>query len=148
MSTAHLDVQGPDFAGGRIPDEFTCDGANAVPTLTWSPVPAGTKSLALIVDDPDAPRRDFVHWIVWNIDPNVGKLDGSNADQFVNGRNGFGNVGWGGPCPPHGDEAHRYVFHLYALDRLLDLQRGADRAALEQALEGHVLARGELVARY
>jgi Raf kinase inhibitor-like YbhB/YbcL family protein len=117
------------------------------PPLQLSDIPAGAKSLVLIVDDPDAPGGLFTHWLVWNIDPattHVGEK--SVPPGAAQGVNDFGNSGYGGPCPPSG--THRYFFRLFALDQKLDLKSGAKRSALERALAGHVLARGELMGRF
>lgn len=137
--------------GGRLPVSCTCDGEDRSPPLAWEGEPVGTKSYALIVDDPDAPRRYFVHWLVWNLDVDVRRLDPDidpEEEGMVQGMNGFGVAGWRGPCPPASHDRHRYVFRLYALDALLDLPAAADRAALEQAMQGHILGQAELVTYY
>jgi Raf kinase inhibitor-like YbhB/YbcL family protein len=133
--------------GGSIPPRHSCEGENVSPPLSWAGVPDGTRSLALIVDDPDAPVGTFTHWLAWGIDPAAGGLaDGEAAPR--EGRNGFGTVGYGGPCPPPGHGRHRYFFRLQALDVDLDLEAGADREELERALGGHVLESGELIGGY
>jgi Raf kinase inhibitor-like YbhB/YbcL family protein len=133
--------------GGDIPARHTCDGENGSPALRWSPPPGGTRSLALIVDDPDAPGRTFTHWVAWGLDPAAGGLDeGERAP--AEGRNDFGDVGWGGPCPPPGHGRHRYVFRLHALDTELTLDPGAGRDLLEQAIDGHVLGVAALTGGY
>jgi Raf kinase inhibitor-like YbhB/YbcL family protein len=133
--------------GGSIPPRHSCEGENVSPPLSWAGVPDGTRSLALIVDDPDAPVGTFTHWLAWGIDPAAGGLaDGEAAPR--EGRNGFGTVGYGGPCPPPGHGRHRYFFRLQALDVELDLEAGADREELERALGGHVLESAELIGRY
>jgi Raf kinase inhibitor-like YbhB/YbcL family protein len=134
----------PAFAaGGMIPARHTCDGAGAVVPLRWSGTPAGTRSLALIVDDPDAPIGTFLHRIAWGI---TGTATSLTARAPVEGANGTGRVGWLGPCPPSG--THRYVFRLYALESTLPLRSGADLAAFEAALRGRTLGVAKLVGRY
>jgi Raf kinase inhibitor-like YbhB/YbcL family protein len=139
--------------GGEFPKRHTCDGADLSPDLAWSQVPAGAKSLALILDDPDAPRGTFTHWILFNMPPTLTHLPESldkNASELAvgsQGRNDFGKLGYGGPCPPPG-KPHRYFFRLYALDTVLGLKAGAGRDELERAMRGHVVARGELMGRY
>jgi hypothetical protein len=139
-------------ANGAIPAVHTCDGGERSPPLAWSGVPSQAKSLALIVDDPDAPRGTWVHWVLYNIPPSAGGLPegaGSGAALpagTMQGRNDFKRTGFGGPCPPSG--RHRYFHKLYALDVVLDDLHEPDKAALERAIEGHVLARGELVGTY
>ena len=131
--------------GGTIPSRYTCDGANVSPPLSFAGAPTGTRSLALVVDDPDAPVGTFTHWLAWGIDPSAAGLDEGQA-ALREGRNAFGTTGYAGPCPPHG--RHRYFFRLHALDTDLDLQPGADRDQLDRALEGHVLETTELVGGY
>ena len=145
---AWLEITSSAFdQGGQIPRRHTCDGENISPWLTFAGIPEGTRSLALIVDDPDAPVGTFDHWLAWGIDPGTGGLDeGEAAPQ--EGRNGFGVNGYSGPCPPPGHGPHRYFFRLHALDVELELQSGAGRGELERALEGHVLETAELVGRY
>ena len=128
----------------NVPPEFTCEGKDVNPPLIIENIPAGTKSLALIVDDPDAPMKTWVHWVVYDIEP-AGKI---TQDSFPGkqGINDFGKTDWGGPCPPSG--THRYYFKIYALDKMLGLDEGIDRSELERAMEGHVLARAELVGVY
>ncbi len=140
-------------SGGQFPKWNTCDGADKSPDVSWSAPPAGSKSLALILDDPDAPSGTFTHWILFNIPPSLTALPQAldNAPQLESGRQGrndFGNVGYGGPCPPPG-KPHRYFFRLYALDTALELKPGQPRRAeIERAMQGHILAEGELMARY
>jgi hypothetical protein len=110
-------------------------------------VPEGARSLALTVDDPDAPVGTFVHWLAWSIDPAAGGLGEGQAAPHE-GRNGFGTGGYAGPCPPPGHGRHRYFFRLHALDAELDLEPGADRERLDRALDGHVLETAELVGGY
>lgn len=134
-------------AGGDIPAKFTCNGANVNPALKINGVPNEAKSLVLIVDDPDAPRGLFTHWILWNIDPKTTDIgENSVPAGGVQGTNDFGKRNYGGPCPPSG--THRYFFKIFALDMKLDLKPGARRADLDAAMKSHILAQGELMARY
>lgn len=140
-------------AGSAIPSRFTCDGKNVSPALSWSDLPEGTRSLALIVDDPDAPKGTWVHWVLYGLSAERDGLpEGVPGrpevlDGALQGLNDFGDPGYGGPCPPPGG-AHRYFFRLYALDARPDLSAGATKAQLERAIEGHVLGRAELMGRY
>jgi Raf kinase inhibitor-like YbhB/YbcL family protein len=137
---------------GTIPKKYTCDGADVSPGLTWAGAPAGTQSLALIADDPDAPVGTWTHWIIWNIPPEkalpegVPKIDTFN-DGSRQGNNDFKRIGYGGPCPPAG-KPHRYFFKLYAVDTKLDVKAAASRNELERAMKGHVLAEAELMGKY
>lgn len=124
-----------------IPSEYTCDGEDKAPMLKVEGVPSNTKSLALIMDDPDAPIGTFVHWVLWNIPIEGGEIRGG-----VKGINGFGRLGYGGPCPPSG--THRYFFKIYALDSKLTLQEGANKKELEAAMEGHIIEQGVLMGVY
>lgn len=130
-----------------IPSKYTCDGKDVNPPLTIENIPSGTKSLALIVDDPDAPRRTWVHWVVWNVDPGTREIkEQSIPAGAIQGMNDFGNRDYGGPCPPSG--THRYFFKLYALDTALTLGPDSTKAALEVAMKGHILAEAELIGLY
>jgi Raf kinase inhibitor-like YbhB/YbcL family protein len=130
-----------------IPARYTCDGQDINPPLTFGAVPAGAKSLALIVDDPDAPVGDWVHWLVWNIPPQVREIrENSVPGGAVQGLNDWKRNRYGGPCPPGG--THRYFFKLYALDTSLNLAATTTKSALEHALEGHVIAKRELMGTY
>ena len=133
--------------GEIIPKKFTCDGENSNPELKISGVPKGTKTLALIVDDPDAPVGLWVHWTVWNIKPST-TLIGENSvpEGAVEGETSAEKSGYHGPCPPDGE--HRYFFKIYALDVELDLPTNADKEMLEEAMVGHVLDKAELVGLY
>jgi Raf kinase inhibitor-like YbhB/YbcL family protein len=139
-------------ANGLIPPKYTCDGQDISPPLSWDEPPAETQSLALIVDDPDAPGRIFVHWVLYDIPPQVRQLTEKIAPQKtlpnggIQGKNDFGKFGYGGPCPPSG--THRYFFKLYALDRPLELASAATKDQLEAAMDGHILAAAELIGRY
>lgn len=139
-------------ANSLIPAKYTCDGSDISPSLSWDEPPTGTQSLALIVDDPDAPRRTFVHWVLYDMPATVRQLPEQVASAKtlpsggVQGKNDFGKLGYGGPCPPSG--THRYFFTLYALDKNLSLQPGATKQQILQAMNGHVLATAELIGRY
>ncbi|MFL6505999.1 MAG: YbhB/YbcL family Raf kinase inhibitor-like protein, partial [Candidatus Udaeobacter sp.] len=143
-----ISITSPAFeSGGDIPAKFTCNGANGNPPLHISGVPKETKSLVLIVDDPDAPRGLFTHWITWNIDPKTTEVAENSAPaSAIQGMNDFGKRNYGGPCPPSG--THRYFFKIFALDTKLELKSNARRAELDTAMHGHVPAQGELMARY
>ena len=138
--------------GGMIPAKYTCDAENVSPPLSWSSLPDGTKSLALICDDPDAPVGTWVHWVVFNLPPDSDGLpehvppQKKLSDGALQGLNDFRKIGYGGPCPPGG--THRYFFKLYALDMVLDLQAGSTKAALERAMQGQVLAEARLMGTY
>jgi Raf kinase inhibitor-like YbhB/YbcL family protein len=130
-----------------IPQKHTCEGEDASPPLAWSGVPEATASLALVVDDPDAPAGTFTHWLAWGIDPAAGGLAEGEAAP-VAGQNDFGSVGWRGPCPPPGHGTHRYFFRVVALDRELELPAGAGKTEVGRALAGPTLAVAELVGTY
>lgn len=147
-AASSISVTTPAFqAGGDVAAKFTCNGANVNPELRINGVPSEAKSIVLIVDDPDAPRGLFTHWIVWNIDPKATDIGENSAPAGgIQGTNDFGKRNYGGPCPPSG--THRYFFKIYALDTKLDLKPSARRAELDAAMRGHTLAQGELMARY
>lgn len=132
--------------GEDLPERFAREAGNLSPPLTFSDVPKETQSLALIMDDPDAPRGLFTHWVLFDLESNVGVLLENNVSGGVLGRNDWGEPAYGGPRPPSG--THRYFFHAYALDRRLDLPHGAKRHKVDQAMEGHVLATAELMGRF
>lgn len=131
----------------KIPALYTCDGNGISPPFTFSDVPENAQSLAFISDDPDAPAGTWVHWLLWNIDPKTTEI-AENKVPFgaVEGTTSFGNVGYGGPCPPSG--THRYFFKLYALDTRLDLPKSTDKKALEEAMKNHILAKAEIIGLY
>ena len=140
--------------GAAIPQEYTCQGKDISPALKWSGVPAETKSLALIMDDPDAPMGTWVHWVLYDLAPSMTELpEGLSAKEHIaagsgkEGVNDFKRLGYGGPCPPAG-KPHRYFFKLYALDTMLDLKPGAKKKDLERAMEKHILGQGQLMATY
>lgn len=133
--------------GGTIPEKFSKNGQNVGPALRIEGAPADAKSLLLIVDDPDAPVGLFTHWLVWNIDPKTTEIgEGSAPSGAVQGKNDFGEIGYGGPQPPSG--THRYFFKIFALDKTVDLKPGAKRKEVDAALKGHVIAQGQLMGKY
>ena len=139
--------------GKRIPTRYTCDGEDLSPPLSWKGIPEGTRSLTLVVEDPDAPRGTFVHWVIYNIPPGLSGLpegvprQGKLENGALQGVNDFGVIGYRGPCPPPG-KPHRYSFILRALDTKLSLGPGATRAELEEAIKGHVLGEAKLMGTY
>jgi len=154
MTTARLVMRSPAFAAGaNIPEPFTCDGIDVSPALDWSDPPDGTETFALVMDDPDAPGRTWVHWVLYDLPAAVHGLpegvpaDGELSSGARQGRNDFGKIGYGGPCPPPGP-AHRYHLKLYALDRTLGLPPGATKASVERAMRGHVIARADVTGSY
>lgn len=138
--------------GGMIPAKYTCDGANVSPSLRWAGAPQGTQSFAIIADDPDAPTGTWVHWVLFDLPPTVDMIpEGvppirklANAEKH--GISDFKKYGYGGPCPPTG--THRYYFKVYALDQMLQLDSDVTKDTLLEAMEGHILAKGELMGRY
>ena len=154
ISAGSFALTSPDFAdGGAIPKRFTCEGANTSPELAWSGPPAGTESLALIVDDPDAPSGTFTHWTVFDIPKDLSGLEAGVPNQqrlapgFAQGENDFGKVGYGGPCPPPG-KPHQYMFQLYALSQSLGLQPQAGRVQINNAMKGKVLGEASLTGTF
>ncbi len=151
--TMALTITSPSFAeGGMIPKKFTCDDADISPALEIKGVPEGTKSLALIADDPDAPVGIWVHWVVYNLPPDTKKLDEAmpkDATLKNGARQGvtdFGRTGYGGPCPPGG--THRYYFKVYALDTMLTVAGKGTKKEVEAAMKGHILTQGQLMGTY
>jgi hypothetical protein len=138
--------------GGMIPKEHTCDGSDISPPLSWSGVPEGVQSLALICDDPDAPVGTWVHWVLFNVPPTANELprnippDKTLDNGARHGINDFRKYGYGGPCPPSG--THRYYFKIYALDIELAQKHGITKAELLKAMAGHILAEGQLMGTY
>jgi len=138
--------------GEMIPAKYTCDQEDVSPPLAWDSVPEGTKTLALICDDPDAPMGTWVHWVLFNLPAGANGLSENVPPEREldnggrQGTNDFGRIGYGGPCPPGG--THRYYFKLYALDTALDLEAGARKPQLLEAMEGHILAEGQLMGKY
>ena len=129
---------------GHIPPKYTCEGENCNPPVEISDIPPQTRSLALIMEDPDAPRGIFVHWLLWNLTPHNPIAEKTN--QGISGTNGFGKIGYGGPCPPSG--THRYFFRVFALDINLDIETAADKNLLVEAMNDHIIAKGELMGLY
>jgi len=138
--------------GGMIPSKYTCDGVDVSPPLKWDAVPEGAESFAMICDDPDAPGRTFVHWVLYNLPADVRELpeDQPGDETLANGaRQGvtdFGITGYGGPCPPSG--THRYYFKIYALDTKVEPGAVADKSGVLSAMKGHILGEGELMGKY
>lgn len=143
-----MELRSPKFRNGNpIPPQYTCDGIDINPPLTITGIPEGTRSLALIVDDPDAPMGTWVHWVVWNIPPDIEMIkEDFVMEGIVEGVTSFGKSGWGGPCPPGG--THRYYFRLFALDTMLDLPGTASRSQLEKAMGDHIIKQTELFGTY
>ena len=139
--------------GGDISAKFTCDGSDTSPALGWNTPPEGTQSFALVVEDPDAPGRTWVHWVLYDLPATERHLpegvapEGKLPSGARQGRNDFGRIGYGGPCPPPGP-AHRYYFKLYALDTRPELKPGTTRAQLDRSMRGHILAQANLMGRY
>jgi Raf kinase inhibitor-like YbhB/YbcL family protein len=150
--TATIALSSTSLQGGKFPKQYTCDGSDTSPQLSWPSPPAGTKSFALIMTDPDAPGGTFVHWVLYDIPAATRELpagipkQGQLSDGSHQGSNDFGRTGYGGPCPPRG--THHYVFSLYAVDTTLGLPPGASRSQVEASIKGHILAHGELIATY
>ena len=149
-----MQVTSPAFSNGdRIPVRHTCDGEDLSPPLAWSGAPPGTKSFALPCDDPDAPAGVWHHWAIFDVPADVSNVDERTPTrEMVGGMrqalNDFGRFGYGGPCPPRGDGVHHYHFKLYALDAPVAVVPGLGKDALLSAMQGHIIAQGELVATY
>jgi Raf kinase inhibitor-like YbhB/YbcL family protein len=148
-----MTLTSPAFAAnGPIPKQYTCDGENISPILQWDEPPPQTKSLALVVEDPDAPNKTFIHWVLYDLPPNLRQLPEKVLpvpflkEGGMQGKSSFGKFGYGGPCPPSG--SHRYIFKLYALDQALNLPPGSTQADLVKAMQGRVLAGAELTGNY
>lgn len=129
-----------------IPEKYSCDGEDISPALDWFGTPEGTVSLALIMDDPDSPGGTWVHWVLFNLPMDLSGLREGMTGVGLDGSNSWNRAGYGGPCPPSG--THRYVFKLYALDLALDLEAGADKAAVLSAMDGHILGEAALMGTY
>jgi Raf kinase inhibitor-like YbhB/YbcL family protein len=143
-----ISIESASFkAGGAIPPTYTCEGKDLSPHLQWNEVPDEAKALALLVDDPDAGH--YTHWVAFNIPPETtGASMGKPPSGALEGENSFGKVGYGGPCPPHGDDPHRYVFALYALRSKLDLKQGAKADEVREAIADQAIARGRLIGTF
>ncbi len=151
--SANIIVKSNSFSdGGMIPAKYTCDGANISPQLSWDNAPKGTKSFVLICEDPDAPMGTFTHWILYDIPADVHELlENLPKDKILpngakQGIADFKKIGYGGPCPPSG--THRYYFKLYALDTLLNLEPGLKKEDILKAMNGHILAQGQIMGKY
>lgn len=149
---AELDVTSAAFEdGAAIPKTYTCSGDGASPPLSWSEGPDDTASFAIVVDDPDAPKKVWVHWVAWGLPPDLRALDEgitADDDRFTQGTNDNGKQSWSPPCPPKTDATHRYVFHVFAADTVPELPRTTTRDQLYRALDHHVLAMGELTGHF
>lgn len=142
-----MQIESPAFElNQHIPKRHTCEGENVSPPLKFTGLPSGTKSLVLIVDDPDAPSGTFDHWIAWNIPGNIQELK-EGAKVAEEGTNGFGEMGYKGPCPPKG-KPHRYFFTVYALDSALNLPSGSSKTAVKNAMNGHILGKAHTIGLY
>ncbi|MDR3680178.1 MAG: YbhB/YbcL family Raf kinase inhibitor-like protein [Flavipsychrobacter sp.] len=145
METKQITITSTAFENeGTIPAKYSCTGEEINPPLHIGDLPDGTVTLSLMVEDPDAPKGIFDHWIVWNIDPIHEIKEGSNPG--ISGKNGKGKTGYHGPCPP--DDTHRYYFYVFALDTDIDLEAGAGKTDLQAAMEGHIIGQGSLMGRY
>lgn len=149
-----LSLSSPVFQDGEnIPSKYTCDGQDTSPPLVWGEPASGTRAFALIMDDLDAPSGAFTHWVLFNWPADSSELaeaiptEDQPANGALQGKNDFGRIGYGGPCPPPGP-AHRYRFRLYALDEPLDLTAGASKKQVLDAMDGHILAQGQLIGTY
>jgi Raf kinase inhibitor-like YbhB/YbcL family protein len=142
-----MKISSPAFKhDDMIPSEYTCDGSDISPPLIISEAPSETQSLAIIMDDPDAPMGTFTHWVVWNIPPQKTQFVKGEKISFPQGKTSFGSKYYGVPCPPSG--THRYFFKLYALDLVLNLKEGSSKGDLERAMSGHILAEASLMGKY
>ena len=142
-----MKLSSPEFKNGyAIPSEYTCDGKNIPPELIIEDIPESTKTLALIMDDPDAPSGTFVHWLVWNIPKETKGIKKGEKIFYPQGKNDFQKNSYGGPCPPSG--MHRYFFKLFALDASLDIIENSKKADLEEAMRGHIILQAHLVGTY
>jgi Raf kinase inhibitor-like YbhB/YbcL family protein len=148
-----MKITSPAFEeGAMIPSKYTCDGINVSPSLIWSAIPDGTKSFAIICDDPDAPAGTFVHWVIYNLPANIYQLSENLPPLKIlpngarQGRNDFGRIGYGGPCPPGG--THRYFFKIYCLSEELKVEAGITKSELLKTMKGYILAEGQLMGKY
>ena len=142
-----IKITSPDFKhSSMMPSELTCDGSDTSPELNIEDAPKNAKSLVLINDDPDAPVGVWDHWIVFNMPASIKKIEKGREPEGLGGKNSWGRTGYGGPCPPSG--VHRYLFKLYALDKMLDLKEGAAKKEIESAMQGHIIAKAELMGNY
>lgn len=132
--------------GENIPPKFTCDGDNTLPGFSVSGVPEQSKSLVFIMDDPDSPTGTWDHWIIFNVSPDTKEIAEGKEPAGIRGKNSWGEIGYGGPCPGRG--SHRYFFKVYALDSMIDLSEGTDKSTLLETMQGHILDSAELMGRY
>ena len=155
-SSKKLDINSPSFLNDEfMPVKYGCSGENVSPELSWMGAPDGTKSFALLVEDPDAPKEIWVHWLLFNIDNDIFKLEEDfNIEDYKDkskdikqGKNSFGHNNYGGPCPPTG-QTHRYIFRIYALDTMLNLNEGSTKEEFLDAIKNHILDQAELVGLY
>jgi Raf kinase inhibitor-like YbhB/YbcL family protein len=145
LQSSTLTVTSPDFEHeGEIPERFTCDGEDANPAFSIQGIPQGTKSLVIIMEDPDVPLTTFSHWVVWNIPPQ--ETIAANSIPGIQGRNSLGKSAYLGPCPPGG--THRYFFKIYALNTMLNIDEDSNKRKLEAAMENNILAKGEIMGWY
>jgi len=154
QATDSLQLTSSSFeTDAAIPAKYTCDGEDASPALAWNDPPAATKGFALVMDDPDAPNKTVVHWVIYDIPAATRKLpegvakDPKLTDGSLQGKNSHGKIGYSGPCPPHG-VVHHYFFKLYALDKSTGLKAGASKAQLEVAIKGRILGKAQLIGRF
>ena len=154
QATDSLQLTSSSFeTDAAIPAKYTCDGEDASPALAWNDPPAATKGFALVMDDPDAPNKTVVHWVIYDMPAATRKLpegvakDPKLTDGSLQGKNSHGKIGYSGPCPPHG-MVHHYFFKLYALDKSTSLKAGATKAQLEAAIKGRILGKAQLIGRF
>ena len=154
QATDSLQLTSPSFeTDAAIPAKYTCDGEDVSPALAWNDPPAATKGFALVMDDPDAPNKTVVHWVIYDLPAATRKVpegvakDPKLTDGSLQGKNSHGNIGYSGPCPPHG-MVHHYFFKLYALDKSTGLKAGATKAQLEAAIKGRILGKAQLIGRF
>jgi hypothetical protein len=154
QATDSLQLTSSSFeTDAAIPAKYTCDGEDVSPALAWNAPPAATKGFALVMDDPDAPNKTVVHWVIYDIPAATRKLpegvakDPKLTDGSLQGKNSHGKIGYSGPCPPHG-VVHHYFFKLYALDKSTGLKAGASKAQLEVAIKGRILGKAQLIGRF
>jgi Raf kinase inhibitor-like YbhB/YbcL family protein len=154
QATDTLQLTSPSFeADAAIPAKYTCEGEDVAPALAWTDPPAATKGFALMMDDPDAPNKTVVHWVIYDLPAATRKLpeavpkEAKLPDGSFQGQNSHGKIGYSGPCPPHG-VVHHYFFKLYALDKSTGLKPKATKAELEAAIKGHILAKAQLIGRF
>ena len=154
QATDSLQLTSPSFeTDAAIPAKYTCDGEDVSPALAWNDPPAATKGFALVMDDPDAPNKTVVHWVIYDLPAATRKLpegvakDLKLTDGSLQGKNSHGKIGYSGPCPPHG-MVHHYFFKLYALDKSTGLKPGATKAQLEAAMKGRILGKAQLIGRF